>query len=421
VYDLAPGLLVDILGRDFKLDQVGASFGVVKLHGLPIDISVPRRESKSGFGHKGFDVTADPKMTPEEAASRRDFTINALMVDSATGEVVDAFGGLRDLEDRRLRHTSEKFAEDPLRVLRAMQFAARFEFAVDPDTVRLCAGIQPEGLARERILDEWRKLILSGARPSRGLAFLRDCGWVRYYPELEALIGCQQDPVWHPEGDVWTHTLHCMDAFARQRTGDPWEDLVVGFAVLCHDMGKPATFAVVDGRIRAFGHEAAGEGPTRAFLARLTSQEDLVEAVVPLVLEHMRPVDLFDSNASDNAVRRLASRVKRIDRLVRVARADQGGRPPLPGEPFPAGDWLLERARAENIADTSPKPILMGRHLIEMGLEPSALFSDLLGACYEAQLDGRVASVEEGKAFARRWLASSRETSGSGPPAPPSE
>jgi tRNA nucleotidyltransferase (CCA-adding enzyme) len=264
--------------------------------------------------------------------------------------------------------------------------------------------MNPEGLARERVYDEWKKMIGKGLRPSRGLTFLRDCGWVRYYPELAALIGCEQDALWHPEGDVWVHTLHCLDAFARERVGDPWEDLVVGLGVLCHDLGKPATTAWIDGRLRAYGHEAAGEAPTRAFLERLTNETDLIEAVVPLVLEHMRPVELYEAAAGDNAVRRLAARVKRIDRLVRVVCADQRGRPPLNVENFPAGDWLLERAQAQHIADQSPQPIVLGRHLIEMGLTPGPHFSGLLDACYEAQLDGRITNVEEGKARVQEML-----------------
>jgi tRNA nucleotidyltransferase (CCA-adding enzyme) len=404
VYGLTPDKLLAALTAAFEIDQVGMSFGVLKMRGFPIDISIPRRESKAGLGHKGFQILSDGTMTHQEAAARRDFTINAIALNPETGELIDPYSGVQDLERRILRHTSERFVEDPLRVLRAMQFAARFDFEVAPETVELCRTIEPEGLPRERIFEEWRKLMLRGVRPSRGLQFLRDSGWVRYFPELEALIGCEQEKEWHPEGDVWIHTLHCLDAFARERTGDPQEDLIVGFGVLCHDLGKPATSRFENGRIRSHGHEAAGEAPTRSFLARLTNETDLVEAVVPLVVHHLRPVELYEAQAGYSAIRRLSHRVKRIDRLVRVARADQAGRPPRVFDGFPAGDWLLERARAEKIESAAPKPIMLGRHLIELGLTPGSQFGELLEKCYQAQLDGTVGSVEQGVEFVKKLL-----------------
>lgn len=404
VYGVEPLRLEALLARHFAIDLVGRSFGVLKIKGLPIDVALPRRESKAGLGHRAFEVLSDPRMSTEEAQSRRDFTINAIYLDPLTGEVIDHYGGLRDLAARVLRHTSEKFSEDPLRVLRGMQFAARFDLTVAPETVALCRTIEPEGLAAERLWEEWKKLVLSGVRPSRGLGFLRDAGWVRHVPELEALIGCAQDPRWHPEGDVWTHTLLCMDAFAAERIGDPWEDLVVGFAVLCHDLGKPATTEVEGDRIRSLGHEAAGEAPTRRFLGRLTNQRELADHVVPLVVEHLQPALLFAAGAGDAAIRRLARRVERIDRLVRVARADHLGRgqpEPAGSRAFPAGDWLLARAAALDVKAAAPRPLVQGRHLIEIGLEPGPHFKALLDECFEAQLAGRIRSVEEGKALAR--------------------
>ncbi|MDR2844503.1 MAG: polynucleotide adenylyltransferase, partial [Puniceicoccales bacterium] len=238
VYGLEPVALERALRRRFAIVSVGQSFGVFKLKEHAVDVSLPRRESKAGAGHRGFTVQGDPHMDIADAAARRDFTVNAIYWDPQTGAVLDPHGGRRDLAERVLRHTSAAFAEDPLRVLRAMQFAARFLLTPAPETVALCSQIEPEGLPPERIFEEWSKLILKGVKPSRGLAFLRDCGWVSYYPELVALVGCEQDPHWHPEGDVWNHTLHCLDAFAEKRTGDAWEDLVVGLAVLCHDLGK---------------------------------------------------------------------------------------------------------------------------------------------------------------------------------------
>jgi tRNA nucleotidyltransferase (CCA-adding enzyme) len=402
VFGLEPDRLVEVLAEGFALDLVGRSFGILKLKDWPVDVGLPRRESKTGPGHRGFAVASDPQLPLPVAAARRDFTINAVYLDPLTGEVADPWRGLDDLEAGVLRHTSEAFGEDPLRVLRGMQLASRYALTPDHLTVAVCRTMTPEGLAHERIFGEWEKLLTLGGQPSRGLGFLEDTGWLACFPELDALRGCPQDPHWHPEGDVWTHTRHCLDVFASELTGDRREDLVVGLAVLCHDLGKPGTTAEVDGRLRAFGHEGLGGGLTRAFLARLTASAALVEQVVSLVHEHTRPVALHKSGASAAAIRRLSVRAGRIDRLVRVARADALGRPPLASREFPAGDWLLERARELGVESGPPAPLVLGRHLIALGLEPGPQFGEWLDRCYAAQLDGRITNEEDGQAFAAR-------------------
>ncbi|MBK9303973.1 MAG: HD domain-containing protein [bacterium] len=402
VFGVAPDRLEALLAARHPLDRTGRAFGVLKLRGAPVDVSLPRRESKAGLGHRGFLVQSDPDLTPREAALRRDFTVNAIAYDPLADEVVDPVGGREDLARRVLRRVSEHFAEDPLRVLRGVQLCARFELAADTSTLAACQGLDHEGLACERIFEEWRKLLLLGVRPSLGLAFLQGSGWLRFYPELAALVGCGQDPAWHPEGDVWTHTGLSLDAFAAERLGDEREDLVVGLAVLCHDLGKPATTRLADGRLRSPGHLEAGEAPTRTLLARLTPQAALVEQVVPLVCEHARPYELHRAAAGDAAVRRLAHRVGRIDRLVRVARADRLGRGDGSGPGFPAGDWLLERAAALDVRDAPPRPLVLGRHLIGLGLAPGPGFKAILDACYEAQLAGAIATLEEGVALAAK-------------------
>ncbi len=411
VYGIEPAELVELLASHFPVDLVGESFGVVRLREFPIDVSLPRRESKRGLGHRGFKIESDPRMDPRDAASRRDFTINAIAFDPENGRVFDPFEGAADLKRRVLRHTTDKFAEDPLRVLRGMQFAARFELQPAPETIELCRQIEPEGLASERILGEWKKLILLGARPSLGLAFLRDCGWLRHYPELEALIGCEQNPRWHPEGDAWTHTLHCMDEFAAERIGIEREDLVVGFAVLCHDIGKPATTVrEADGRISTKNHGTVGADLTRVFLGRMTDEEKLIDEVVPLVARHLAPLQLFGAKAGDAAIRRLACEVDRIDRLVRVAYADQRGRPPLRVEHFEPADWLLERARALSVDDQPPKALVMGRHLIELGLKPGPDIGAVLAACFSRQIEGEFNTLEAGLECAQAIIAETVKT-----------
>ena len=407
VFGVPPEKLKNALATKFDLDLVGMSFGVVKLHHFDIDIALPRRESKRGIGHKGFDIDADPDLPVPRAAARRDFTVNAIYYDPLTDEIVDPFNGVGDLENRILRHVSEKFAEDPLRVLRGMQFVARFGFTPAPETIAVCRAMTPEDLPPERLFEEWAKLLTKGVRIADGLEFLKATGWVRYYPELNALIGCEQDPKWHPEGDVWTHTCCALDAFARRRDEagrNREEDLVVGFAVLCHDFGKPATTRFEDGHIRSRGHDTAGVAPTLSFLRRLTREDRLLREVPPLVEHHMQPFALWKAHAGDAAVRRLAAKVVRIDRLIRVAHADDEGRPPECAGGTSAGEdlkWLEETAERLRIAASAPKPILMGRDLIRLGYRPSPKFSEWLNACFEAQLDGKFSDLDGAVAYFR--------------------
>lgn len=391
--------------QNFRFNAAGKSFGVFKLHGVPVDVALPRRESKSGRGHRGFIVEGDPEMSVHEAAARRDFTINSIYFDPLSGEIIDPFFGREDLEKKTIRHTSDAFPEDPLRVLRAMQFAARFDFSVAPETISLCQKIEPEGLSSERIFDEWSKLMTRGAKPSRGLIFLRESGWLVHFPELAALVGVEQDPAWHPEGDVWNHTLAAMDAFARERVEDDFENLVVGFAVLCHDFGKPATtsFSKKDNRWHAYGHDSAGVVPTKKFLSRMTNFRELLDDVPPLVLCHMQPIALWRSRAGDSAVRRLARRVVRIDRLLRVCSADaMGAATGKNAELREASAWLLARAEALRVKDSAPKPIVLGRHLLALGFSANPVFKRVLDACYEAQLDGKFSDEAGGIAFLKK-------------------
>lgn len=411
VFGLEPPRVQEVIGQRFAFDACGLSFGVLKLRHIAVDVALPRRESKRGTGHRGFLIDADPHLSIPEAASRRDFTVNALYYDPLAGVLEDPYGGGMDLRRRILRHVSEKFVEDPLRVLRGMQFVARFNLAPAQETVAVCRSMTPEGLPPERLFEEWAKLLTQGVAIGRGLAFLRATGWVRYYPELNRLIGCRQDRAWHPEGDVWSHTCLCLDAFARRRVerwargeGDADEDLIVGLAVLCHDFGKPATTRWLRGRLRSPGHDLAGVEPTLAFLRRLTNEERILKEVPPLVAHHMQPFALWKAHAGDAAIRRLALRVGRIDRLIRVAQADDEGRGAEIRDDAKAGEelrWLAAEAERLRLAAARPRPILMGRDLIALGYAPSPQFKVWLDACFEAQLDGAFADHDGALAYFR--------------------
>ncbi len=407
VFGLDGTCLQATLRERYPFEVCGVSFGVLKLKGFPIDISLPRRESKRGEGHRAFEIFSDPGLSVAEASRRRDFTVNAMYLDPLTGELEDPHHGRDDLEKRILRAVSPRFAEDPLRVLRGMQFAARFSLQATDETLALCARMDLEGLPAERLFEEWAKFLLKGRDLSGGLEFLRRSTWLRFFPELAALVGCAQDPVWHPEGDVWEHTKRCLDAFAATRLGDAREDLVVGLAVLCHDFGKPATtfFDAKKGRLRSLGHDEAGVAPTVSFLKRLTNDAELLKAVPLLVAAHMKPFALWRERASDAAIRRLALKVGRMDRLLRVARADVAGCGATRTTDAVDGEdirWLEQAMARLEVARRAPSPILQGRDLIALGLTPSPRFGVLLRTAFEAQLDGAFSDLAGAVAFVRR-------------------
>lgn len=413
VYGVEPSrlrqLLETVAGGGLSLNVVGEAFTVYKL-GSDLDVSLPRRDRKIGRGHRGFVVEGDPGMSFEEACSRRDFTVNAILKDPLTGEIVDPFSGREDIDREILRNVSDAtFAEDSLRVLRAAQFAARLEFDIDPKTAELCRSIDVTDLPRERIWGELEKLLLKSNRPSIGLQWLYDLGVVdQLFPELASLVGVRQEPDWHPEGDVDVHTLMVVDE-ARKLIDDlPYErKIAVMLGAVCHDFGKPPTTEFVDGRIRSRGHDEAGVEPTLAFLDRLGIYTlhgfDVRDQVVQLVRYHLKPGEFYKVEAKnpvgDGAFRRLARKVE-PDLLYRVAKADSLGRNPewMPKEKWfdsAAQEWFIERVRSLDIEKKAPDPILMGRHLIELGMSPGPEFKRILDAVYELQLDGKITDLDE--------------------------
>ena len=413
VYGIKPEGLRQLLEEFGDVMVVGEAFAVYKI-GADLDVSLPRRERKVSRGHRGFIVEGDPDMPFEEACSRRDFTINAVLKDPLTGEIVDPFNGRGDIEGKLLRHVSDAtFAEDSLRVLRAAQFAARFEFDVDPATFALCQNIDVTDLAKERVWGELEKLLLKALRPSTGLKLLYEFGVTKQiFPELESLVGVPQEPEWHPEGDVDVHTLMVVDE-ARKLIDelDYPRRVAVMLGALTHDFGKPATTEFSDGRMRSRGHDEAGIEPTIAFLDRLGIHSldgyDVRGQVIQLVRYHLKPGEFYKSKSpvGDGAFRRLARKVE-PDLLYRVAKADSLGRNPdwLPREKWfgsAAQEWFIEKARKLNIERHPPKPILMGRHLIEMGMKPSPRFGKIINAVYELQLDGKVENLDEALDAAR--------------------
>jgi tRNA nucleotidyltransferase (CCA-adding enzyme) len=417
VYGIEPPHLRELLDSFGSVNVVGEAFTVYKL-GSDLDVSLPRRERKSGSGHRGFVIEGDPSMTIEEATRRRDFTINAILQDPLSAKIIDPFNGRQDINKGILRAvSSETFAEDSLRVLRAAQFAARFNFQIDPATVELCRSIDLNDLPPERIWGELEKLLLLAERPSVGIDWLQKLGAIdQLFPELKALMDVPQDPEWHPEGDVFVHTLLVVDR-ARELIADlPYpKQVTIMLGALAHDFGKPATTEFLEGRTRSRGHEEAGIAPTESFLDRINIHTlggyDVRAQVIALVRDHLKPGEFFKkrSEVGDGAFRRLARKCE-LDLLYRVAKADSLGRnrEDLPREQwYDAGaqEWFIQRARELEVSERPPEPLLMGRHLLELGLEPGPRIGEITKAVYEMQLDGRITSLEDAKTAAKSILS----------------
>jgi tRNA nucleotidyltransferase (CCA-adding enzyme) len=427
---------VEVAGVDFETlrralgpfgatDVIGRSFGVVKVRsaasGAEYDFSLPRRESKSGAGHRGFEVAADPSLGDAEAAARRDFTVNAIAYDPFSATLVDPHHGQADLKARILRHTSAAFVEDPLRVLRAFQLAARFDFSLAPETAVLCRSIVDtyDELPVERVWGEWDKWASKSVVPSRGLTVLEETGWLRHFPEIALLRGTPQEPEWHPEGDVFTHTQCCLDALAglaQWRSSEPAPRRMLMLAVLAHDFGKPATTVRAERRgvLRwtSPGHEVAGGPIAEAFLRRIGAPLELDAPVRALVVYHLAHHHGQAGAFSDSQIRRLARKLwpATIDELALVMTADSLGRPPKESpETAVLIAQLQSRSRELEVRMAAPRPLIQGRHLVALGWTPGPEFKGTLAAAFEAQLDGAFADEAGGVDWLKRHVGTDKK------------
>lgn len=411
VYGLDIDTLRDGLATVGYVDEVGRAFSVLKIRrgGEDFDVSLPRRDAKTGVGHRGFEVIADPHASRLEASARRDFTINALMLDPTTDELVDCWGGLDDLESGILRHTTEAFADDPLRVLRGVQFAARFGFRMDPETADLCrslSGTYPE-LSKERVWGEWQKIAAKGTHISAALEVLKQTGWEEHYPQIAVLHGVPQDEHWHPEGDVHTHVGLAGDKAAQLAAAAGMSDddrTVVVLASVLHDVGK-ATHTQIrhwdDGEvdITSQGHADAGVEPAEEFLKAIDTPRHIRDRVLPLIREHMAATN--NEHPSRPAVRRLARRLQpaTISEWALVVTADKGGRG---AGSVPGGvDRWVELAQQTGTQSAPVSPLLRGEHLIAEGMKPGPAFAPIMRGAMTAQDDGEF--DDEPGAIA--WLA----------------
>lgn len=400
-----------------SIDIVGKSFGIIKVM-LPefhdvfpwmeaLDVSLPRTESKAGSGHKGFDISVNPWLGLTNAAARRDFTLNSMAMDIEG--IRDPYNGVVHLHAGVLSATSSQFGEDPLRVLRGMGQAGRFGLVVDAATADVCVSLKEEyvHLSKERIWGEWWKWATKSAKPSLGLEFLVDTGWIDFYPEIKALIGVPQDKHHHPEGSVWVHTGMVCDAAAEiaVREGlSSFDRGVLVMAALCHDLAKPGcTVIEEDGRITSKGHEKAGEEPTRSLFSRMgyitpkKGDGPVLEAVLPLVVNHLAHCSM-GSEPSAKAVRKLSTRVS-IEMLALMVEADHSGRHPLPPGMPEGMKKILSMSKDLGVSQGEPEKLITGKVLISAGVKPGKEMGEIVARAYEGQLDGAFSTVEEGLAW----------------------
>lgn len=402
VHGVSPKCLEEILDSLGQRMTIGESFGIFGLKGYDLDIAMPRKEEARGQGHKDFDIFVDPFIGTEAAARRRDFTFNALMQDVLTGEIVDHFGGVEDLQNGILRHVNDQsFAEDPLRVLRAGQFAARFGFRAAEETVALCRQMDLRHLPRERIEGELKKALLKAEKPSIFFEVLRQMEQLdHWFPELKALIGVQQNPVYHSEGDVWTHTMMVLDEAAklRHRAANPYWFML---SAVTHDFGKAVCTEEKNGVLHAYLHEVKGLPLAEAFLRRITGEVKLIEYVLNLTEYHMKPNTVAGARSAVKVTTRMFDQSADPEGLICLALADDRGRitqaPATDHEAF-----LLERLAL--FQELMCRPYVMGRDLVEAGLKPGVEFTEILQHAHKLRLAGvpKESALKQTLAFARK-------------------
>ena len=395
-----------VLQQFGNVKYVGKSFGVLILsvNSLDFDFALAREEKKIGQGHRDFEVITDSSLSFEQASLRRDFTINSIGYDYFNDEYLDPNGGIKDLENKILRHIKDDtFIEDPLRIYRAVQFVARYDLKLDEKTFSLCKQMvknnQLKYLPKQRVYEEFKKLFLKSNKPSIGFALLKQLGALKHFPELQALVDCIQDKQYHPEGDVWTHTLMTLDEMAKilnkDKSIDEYRKLYLFYAILCHDLGKPfCTEITKDKRVTSHKHEALGVEPTVSFLNRLSDEKKFIEKIIPLVKNHLAPFQLYKANSSLKAVKRLSLKCN-IEDLCIVCLADCKGRTIADKDKCDkAVSWVLEKARQLNISEEGLKPLVQGRDLIALGLKPSKQFKTILEYALNLQIDENLEKEE---------------------------
>lgn len=413
--------LEKILSEFGEVNKIGKSYGILKINGIDVDFSIPRIEyiakitnntilipdkysiedlnlirsaypnyelkiSNIEYTHTNFIVIPKYDISIKEVSRRRDFTINAIYENVLSGTIIDCCNGIYDLKNGIIRHIDkDTFIEDPLRVLRACQFAARFNFTIDKDTLSLCHEIDITSLPKERIFIELKKALLKADMPSLFFKYLLEMGQLKYFfYELILLINCPQNKKYHPEGDVWSHTMLVIDQAAklRDKTSTP---LAFMLSALCHDLGKPKSTVFIEGDFKSYDHNIIGVTIAKQFLNRFTTNIRIINYVLNMVECHMRPHQLI-FKATDKAIRKLINNSINIDDLILLSEADSLGRGNKYLSYNKERQWFKDKIN--NLYKSTIIKLVTGKDLIDLGFKEGKVLGEKLKYAYELQLEG---------------------------------
>lgn len=401
IHGIKPEILKNILSELGDIQTIGNAFGIYNLKGYDLDIALPRKERCIGTGHKDFEVYVDPYIGTHAAARRRDFTINALMKNILTGEIVDEFNGLNDLKNHIIRHVdSSTFREDSLRVLRACQFAARFNFKIASETINLCKTMDLSTLPKERIAGELSKALLKAKKPSVFFNSLYECEQTKWFKEVYALKGIKQNSKYHPEGDVYMHTMSVLDQAGELfPTGIDNPDRYLPFmlSALCHDFGKVNTTEINNkGQICAINHETTGIPIANDFLKRIYNNKSFTKYVDNMIEYHMKAHSCFNNRSRTRTTNLMFDKLLYPKDFILLVYADSTGHDldNLDNRQF---NMFLEKAMTESGFLTDryldygkriSEPHITAEDLINIGLKPSPLFKIILDKAWDMHLKG---------------------------------
>lgn len=401
IHGIKPEILKNILSELGDIQTIGNAFGIYNLKGYDLDIALPRKERCIGTGHKDFEVYVDPYIGTHAAARRRDFTINALMKNILTGEIVDEFNGLNDLKNHIIRHVdSSTFREDPLRVLRACQFAARFNFKIASETINLCKTMDLSTLPKERIAGELSKALLKADKPSVFFNSLYECEQTEWFKEVYALKGIKQNSVYHPEGDVYMHTMSVLDQASDlfpAGIDNPDRYLPFMLSALCHDFGKVNTTEINNkGQICTINHEITGIPIANNFLKRIYNNKSFTKYVDNMIEYHMKAHNCFDNRSRTRTTNLMFDKLLYPKDFILLVYADSIGHDldNLDNRQF---NMFLEKAMTESGFLTDryldygkriSEPHITAEDLINIGLKPSPLFKIILDKAWDMHLKG---------------------------------
>lgn len=378
--------LEKILSSFGNVNITGKSFGVYKINHYDIDIALPRKEISTGIGHRDFYIEIDPFIGVKNAAKRRDFTINSIMQNILTDEIIDNYNGINDIKNKTIRHVEKNsFAEDPLRVFRAAQFASRFEYKIAGETIKLCKTIDTKSLSKERIYEETNKALTKSNYPSKYFNSLSDMNQLDFwYNEIEKLKYIEQNPVYHKEGNVYNHTMLVLDkaSFYKEKVNNK---LFFMYSALCHDLGKINSTQIIDGKIHSYKHELTGIEVCDKFLKRITNNKKLIKYVKNMIENHMKPNMYANDNSKISSSNKLFyDSIAPLD-LIYLALSDHFGRI-TEEEIISPENYLFERY--ELYKQYMKRDYVKGDDLIKLGIKPSKVFSELIIYANKLRLSG---------------------------------